>query len=50
MITESNGKLVYRYDAELLWIEAWGENSFRIRATKECKMPTENWALTEKPM
>ena len=42
-------KLVYHFDAEELWIEPWGPNALRIRATKECKMPSEDWALTEKP-
>ncbi len=50
MITENNGKLEYRFDSELLWIEHWGENSLRIRATKESKMPINDWALTETPM
>lgn len=45
MITIKEKKLVFHYDAEELWIEPWGENSLRIRATKEEKMPDENWAL-----
>jgi alpha-D-xyloside xylohydrolase len=48
---------VYRYDAEKLWIESWGENSLRVRSTKLAGMPgspgaggldsgaTEDWAL-----
>jgi len=27
-------KLIYRYDAEELWIEPWGANSLRVRASK----------------
>ncbi len=38
-------KLVYHYDAEELWIEPWGENSFRVRSTKMAQMPSEDWAL-----
>lgn len=38
-------RLVYHYDAEKLWIEPWGENSFRVRATKQAEMPKEDWAL-----
>lgn len=38
-------RLVFHYDAEKLWIEPWGDNSFRIRATKQAEMPTEDWAL-----
>ena len=42
-------RLQYRYDAETVWIEAWGKNSLRVRATKCYKMPEEDWALTEVP-
>lgn len=38
-------RLIRRYDSEILWIEAWSENSLRIRATFEGKMPERNWAL-----
>ena len=40
-----NNCLKFHYDAEELWIQPWGENSFRIRATKLAEMPKENWAL-----
>lgn len=45
MLEVRDGKLVFRYDAEEVWIEAWGENGLRVRATKECRMPEEDWAL-----
>lgn len=45
MIREENGKLIYHFDAEELWIEPWGENAVRVRATKNAVMPDENWAL-----
>ena len=48
MIFDENSKLIYRYDAEEVWIEAWGENALRIRSTKECQMPQEDWALINK--
>ena len=38
-------RLVCRYDAELLWIEPWGVNSLRVRATKMAEMPEADWAL-----
>ncbi len=41
-------RLIFHYDAEELWIEPWGVNSLRIRATKMAGMPAENWALQEK--
>ena len=46
---EKDGALLYRYDAERLRIEPWGENSFRVRAWKTADMPAENWALDELP-
>ena len=47
MINIQNNKIVFRFDAETLWVEAWGENALRIRATKNATFPEENWALTE---
>jgi alpha-D-xyloside xylohydrolase len=47
LFSEEKGRLIYRYDAEKLWIEPWGENSLRVRATKQSTMPGEDWALTE---
>lgn len=37
--------LCYRYEAERLMIEPWGENSLRVRAFKAAEMPREDWAL-----
>lgn len=48
MFLAEKNRLIYHYDAEELWIEPWGENALRIRATKDNMMPTENWALLEK--
>ena len=48
MIFEANNKLVYRYDAEKVLIEAWGDNALRIRATKCAEFPGDDWALTAK--
>ncbi len=45
MFWKENDKLIYCYDAEKLWIEPWGENALRIRATKDNMMPPEDWAL-----
>ena len=38
---------MYRYDAEQVWIEPWGPNALRVRATKGSKMPPEDWALQQ---
>lgn len=42
--TEEN-RLIWRYDMEEVWIEAWGTNSFRVRATQMNSMLDEPWAL-----
>ncbi|KAF9640036.1 putative glycoside hydrolase family 31 protein [Lasiodiplodia theobromae] len=49
MFFQEDNKLIFRYDAETLWIEPWGPNALRVRATKNHQMPTENWALDVPP-
>lgn len=44
MFSKQNQRLVFTYDAEQLWIEPWGPNALRVRATKQAEMPLENWA------
>jgi Alpha-glucosidases, family 31 of glycosyl hydrolases len=38
-------RLVREEDHETVWIEAWGPDALRVRATKEPFMPQEDWAL-----
>jgi alpha-D-xyloside xylohydrolase len=45
MFIRKEKRLIYRYDAEQVWIEPWGANALRVRATKTSIMPTEDWAL-----
>ena len=45
MLSHKDNRVVFRYDAEELWIEPWGVDALRIRATKTSSMPTEDWAL-----
>ena len=46
---EQDGNRIIIVDqGSFLWIDPWGENSFRIRMTKEPKMDANDWALTEK--
>jgi alpha-D-xyloside xylohydrolase len=47
MLRQENNRLVFQYDAETVWIEPWGANSLRVRATKMARMPQpeEEWAL-----
>ncbi len=39
------GRLTRRYDSELLVLEAWGENSLRVRATRRKELTGNDWAL-----
>lgn len=45
MFAKQENRLVFSYDADKLWVEPWGKNALRIRATQLNKMPSENWAL-----
>lgn len=47
MLREENQRLVYSYDAENVWIECWGPNALRVRATKERILPQDDWALEQ---
>jgi alpha-D-xyloside xylohydrolase len=49
MLSSQEDKLVFRFDDHILWVQPWGENAFRIRATKQASMPTDDWALSFKP-
>ena len=42
---KEGNKLCWQYDMEQLWIEPWGANSFRVRATQMASMLEEDWAL-----
>ncbi|WP_022769683.1 glycoside hydrolase family 31 protein [Butyrivibrio sp. NC2007] len=46
MLRVDGNRLIYHYDAEELWIESWGENAVRVRATKYKEMPDSDWALS----
>lgn len=45
MLRTEEHRIIYHFDAEEVWIEGWGENGLRVRATKNAKMPEEDWAL-----
>ncbi|KAK7511336.1 putative glycosyl hydrolase [Phyllosticta citriasiana] len=49
MFVVDGTRLVYHYDDETVWVEPWGANALRIRATKQAQMPTEDWALDQAP-
>lgn len=44
-----NGALVFKTRGETVRIEAWGENSLRVRAAMYNPISDKEWALTEKP-
>ena len=48
VFTKEHGTLLYHYDAETVKIEPWGENAFRVRATKNAAFTADDWALLKK--
>lgn len=49
-IKQDPHRLVWQQDDRYLWIEAWGENSLRVRSGRHLPvMRNENWALTQDP-
>ena len=45
--TKIENRLVWQFDTEKLWIEAWGKDGLRVRCTKNSQMNHEPWALLE---
>lgn len=45
---KDNGALAGYYQGEMIRIEAWGSDSFRVRAVMGSKFTGNDWALTEK--
>lgn len=45
MFRTDGNRLIWEYDSEKLWIEPWGNNAFRVRATRSSRMEMEEWAL-----
>ena len=46
-IYRENNRLKIKSGNSQVWIEPWGENSLRVRMTKEPVMNENNWALCE---
>ena len=45
-LSREGDRLVRRQGGETLWVEPWGENSLRVRATRQRAVDTsEYWAL-----
>lgn len=47
--TQVGNRLIGQSGVETIWIEPWGENSLRVRMTKEAVMDANDWALIDKP-
>lgn len=47
MIYQKEGKLIRTFEGERMQIEAWGENSLRVRVTRLHDFVKEDWALLE---
>ncbi|MDL2206357.1 family 31 glucosidase [Eubacteriales bacterium OttesenSCG-928-N13] len=45
ILYQDGNRLVRKQDGEKLWIEPWGKNALRVRATFMAEMPEETWAL-----
>ena len=45
-LSQDGNRLVRRQGGEILWVEPWGENSLRVRATRQRAVDTsQDWAL-----
>jgi alpha-D-xyloside xylohydrolase len=47
--SQTGNRLLGRSGSETIWIEPWGENSLRVRITKEAAMDPNDWALMDTP-
>ncbi|KAI7199379.1 glycoside hydrolase family 31 protein [Hortaea werneckii] len=47
MLYQYGNRLVFQYDDHTLWLEPWGNNALRVRATKVSTMPDREWALSK---
>ena len=45
IFSREGARLIRLSDYEKLWIEPWGKDSLRVRATCQAEMPMEDWAL-----
>ena len=48
MFLKERDKLIRKFDNETVWIEPWGDNSLRVRATLLPEMPDNKWALLDR--
>lgn len=48
MFLKERDRLIRKFDNETIWIESWGDNSLRVRATLLPEMPDNKWALLDR--
>ncbi len=41
----AGSRLVWRFKEQILWLEPWGRDSIRVRATTLAEMPLRDWSL-----
>ena len=49
MIKQEDGRIYRRFDKELLCVEPWGKNSFRVRATQRYEFMPEDLSALQEP-
>jgi alpha-D-xyloside xylohydrolase len=42
---QAGQRLVWRFKEQILWVEPWGKDSIRVRATTLAEMPQRDWSL-----
>ena len=47
--TQDGNRLIGKSGVDTIWVEPWGENSLRVRMTKEAIMDSNDWALIDTP-
>ena len=45
MFEVAGTRLVWRFKEQILWVEPWGKDNFRVRATTLGEMPQRDWSL-----
>src|ERR1700744_545066 len=45
MFEKTGTRLVWRLKEQILWVEPWGKDSIRVRATILPEMPQRDWSL-----
>jgi alpha-D-xyloside xylohydrolase len=43
--TRETNRLIWRFKDQLLWVEPWGKDSLRVRATTLAEIPLRDWSL-----